>query len=528
MVNYNCRRCGYETNIKTIMMRHFNRKIICKPLLEDIPIDILKQELKGNMYAKTAENHAKNTENYAKTAENYAKKSDSYSYYEDSDSIDTEDGLLVCQECGYKCESKEQLELHLKKECKMSLSYNNIYKFNGKTLGKNIFKNKKNAGEIYIIQTDYMTEDVFKIGITRHISKRICQYRTTNSYEPRLHYYFPCQDVKAIDKDLNNGLKKFNVKREIFKGDLGEIKKCIVDIIKKKFNLKETKVIEPEIKLGDIRECRYCNKCFYESKDLFKHFNTCTDYREFLNKKSNNICKYCEKTYSSNSHLNRHLKTCKEKVKDDNDKANLLHLVEMLNQQLKDQRDQLNQQLKDQREQLDKRDKQIDEQNKQINELIKKAGITQNIQNNIKILAYKETDLSHLTDNDYLQCLNRSNMCIPNLIKRIHFNPKKPENHNVYISNIKNKYVMIYDGGKWNLHNRDETIDDLIDTNEFVLEQKLEEWIENGKEYPEIMKKFNRYLEKKEKDDVINKVKEEIKLILFNNRKIVDNKAIEI
>ena len=211
-----------------------------------------------------------------------------------------------------------------------------------------------------------------------------------------------------------------------------------------------------------------------------------------------------------------------------NDKANLLHLVEMLNQQLKDQRDQLNQQLKDQREQLDKRDKQIDEQNKQINELIKKAGITQNIQNNIKILAYKETDLSHLTDNDYLQCLNRSNMCIPNLIKRIHFNPKKPENHNVYISNIKNKYVMIYDGGKWNLHNRDETIDDLIDTNEFVLEQKLEEWIENGKEYPEIMKKFNRYLEKKEKDDVINKVKEEIKLILFNNRKIVDNKAIEI
>jgi len=158
----------------------------------------------------------------------------------------------------------------------------------------------------------------------------------------------------------------------------------------------------------------------------------------------------------------------------------------------------------------------------------KKAGITQNIQNNIKILAYKETDLSHLTDNDYLQCLNRSNMCIPNLIKRIHFNPKKPENHNIYISNIKNKYVMIYDGGKWNLHNRDETIDNLIDTNEDVLEQKLEEWIENGKDYPEIMKKFNRYLEKKEKDEVINKVKEEIKLILFNNRKIVDCKEIEI
>ena len=41
--------------------------------------------------------------------------------------------------------------------------------------------------------------------------------------------------------------------------------------------------------------------------------------------------------------------------------------------------------------------------------------------------------------------------------------------------------------------------EELIDKNDFVLEQKLEEWIENGKNYPIIMKKFNRYLEKKEK-----------------------------
>ena len=121
-----------------------------------------------------------------------------------------------------------------------------------------------------------------------------------------------------------------------------------------------------------------------------------------------------------------------------------------------------------------------------------------------------------------MYCLNRSNFCIPHLIKKIHFNSKKPENHNVYISNIKNKYIMVYDGKKWNLRDRDETIDDLIDNNDFILEQKLEEWIENGKNYPIIMKKFNRYLEKKEKNQVINKIKEEIKLILFNNRKIID------
>ena len=86
----------------------------------------------------------------------------------------------------------------------------------------------------------------------------------------------------------------------------------------------------------------------------------------------------------------------------------------------------------------------------------------------------------------------------------------------------------IYDGKKWNLENRNDAIDELIDNNESVLEQQLEEWIENGKQYPDIMKKFNRYLEKKEKDTVINKIKEEIKLILFNNRKVFNNKQLEI
>ena len=230
-------------------------------------------------------------------------------------------------------------------------------------------------------------------------------------------------------------------------------------------------------------------------------------------------CKYCNKQYSRKDSLNRHYKICQEKDTDDKCKQDMMDLVSKLNEQLELKDKQLHEELK-------KRDKQIDDQTKQINELIKKAGITQNIQNiqnNIKILAYKNTDLSHLTEKDYMYCLNRSNMCIPNLIKKIHFDPKKPENHNVYISNIKNKYIMIYDGNKWNLNDQDEAIDDIIDTNEFVLEQKLEEWIENGKDYPEIMKKFNRYLEKKEKDEVINKIKNEIKLILYNNRKVIND-----
>ena len=221
-----------------------------------------------------------------------------------------------------------------------------------------------------------------------------------------------------------------------------------------------------------------------------------------------NKCQNCKKVLSSYKNLWRHLKTCK--VKKENE--NMIELVKLLNEQLKEQKEQMKEQ-----------NSQIKDQNNQIKELIKKAGIT-NIQQNIKLLSYGSTDISHLTDKDFLKCLNHSNFCIPHLIEKIHFNPKNPENHNIYISNIKNNYAMLYNGNKWILKDRDETIMNLIDDKDVILEQKLEEWIENGKEYPKIMSKFKRYIDKKDNNKVLNKIKDEIKLVLFNNREMVDKK----
>ena len=60
-----------------------------------------------------------------------------------------------------------------------------------------------------------------------------------------------------------------------------------------------------------------------------------------------------------------------------------------------------------------------------------------------------------------------------------------------------------------------------MEEKEIIIEEKLEEWLEKGKMYPEIMKKFTRYLEKKENDVVLDKIKDEIKLVLFNNRNLI-------
>jgi len=222
-------------------------------------------------------------------------------------------------------------------------------------------------------------------------------------------------------------------------------------------------------------------------------------------------CKYCEKYFKHRSSKSTHEKSRCKKKRDNDNYNDLKKLVDLLNEQRKQDK------------------KELKKKDKQIEELIKKTGvnigtqnnINNNIQNNIKILAYGKTDMSHLNDNDYLGFLNHNNFCVPYMIKKLHFDPKKPENHNIYISNMKNSYITMWDGKKWNIKDRSEIIDDILEDNTNILEDKIEDWANKGRKYPLIMKKFNRYIERRENDAILNKIKQEIKFILFNNRKMV-------
>ena len=46
-MKYNCKRCGYSTNIKCNLITHFERKKQCEPMLEDIDIETLKFQLEN-------------------------------------------------------------------------------------------------------------------------------------------------------------------------------------------------------------------------------------------------------------------------------------------------------------------------------------------------------------------------------------------------------------------------------------------------------------------------------------------------
>jgi hypothetical protein len=186
--------------------------------------------------------------------------------------------------------------------------------------------------------------------------------------------------------------------------------------------------------------------------------------------------------------------------------------VRLLNSQLEQQRNDFQSQLQSQAKQIDKLMGKLE-----INGSFNTTNTNTNIQNNIQLLAYKDTDISHLTEKDYECCIKKVNYCVMKMIEKIHFNPNKPENMNIYISNMKDKYLMVYDGSNWNLANKYDEVNKLYDEKEIL----LEEWLEENKDN-ELKEKFMKYLNNKETDECINRIKDEIKLMMYNKKQMIE------
>jgi hypothetical protein len=211
-------------------------------------------------------------------------------------------------------------------------------------------------------------------------------------------------------------------------------------------------------------------------------------------------CKYCDQCYRHKSSLSKHIKYSCTKNKDED----LKELVRLMNIQMEQQKQELT--------------NKIETQSKQIEKLMGKLEIngsfntTNNTINHFTLLPYRETDISHLTDQDYRYCIKRVNHCVKSMIEKVHFNPSKPENMNIYISNIKDRYIMLYDGQNWNVANKKDELDRLYEEKEMM----LEEWLDSNPE-EELKQKFIKYLDNKDNDECLNRIKEEIKMMIYNS-----------
>ena len=81
---------------------------------------------------------------------------------------------------------------------------------------------------------------------------------------------------------------------------------------------------------------------------------------------------------------------------------------------------------------------------------------------NVNINSFGNESLSHITKNDYKKFLSGLFPGFIKFIEKIHFDENAPENHNICITNLKSKYMCVYDGDDWITKDKNETIDRFI------------------------------------------------------------------
>ena len=300
-------------------------------------------------------------------------------------------------------------------------------------------------------------------------------------------------------------------------------------------------------------ECEQCNKKFGHKGDFIRHVNRkkpCNNQLQNSAQLQNspqllhedNIlekekcvnelkCNQCLKTFSKMSNLTRHQNGRCKKVSKENTEEIYNKLLAEMTKMMEEKDKKINnlitevKKLKNKTVLVKGRRKTINtnsNNNTNINNNNTNTNIGQfNQQNiNVKLVAFKKEDLSFITDDVYKKILNKGFMSVPTLVEYIHFNKDKPQYRNIYISNMRDKYALVYDGENWQLRDREMILKELIDDKTDVLSIKFEEMIATLDEFT--IRKFQRFLDEGDDDDNVCKIKDDLRMILYNNRKMTD------
>jgi hypothetical protein len=312
--------------------------------------------------------------------------------------------------------------------------------------------------------------------------------------------------------------------------------------------IKNEEIIESNDKLKNIINIdnKYIKKCLDECK-----------------------CAYCGNVYTRKnnviSHIKHHCKRVKEIEKErDLIFANLKNIEEA--KKFKEEKENLKEEKKkideekekfnDKKtiEELKEQNKKIEKQNKMIlsmfNKLqkeFKKSNTTKtknsnntqtisnnninsnnnnmvnNNQQNITLVGYKNEDLDKLDKSEILAIMKRGFQAPVELTRTIHFNPKYPEFHNIYIPKINERYGMVFTNDKWRLIDKNDLIDDIYENKRDFIIQNLDNFINQLDEFKK--KSLKRWLDINDNDDEsIITTKEDIKKLLFDNRHLAMDK----
>jgi hypothetical protein len=228
--------------------------------------------------------------------------------------------------------------------------------------------------------------------------------------------------------------------------------------------------------------CSSCSITFSCNKALKRHYSS----KKHLCRAENQL-KYvcdCGKSFTLSTNLTRHRKNCNQRSIPLQDNTSQVETLINENNEMKEiisKKDEEMRELKDEMDELRKKVEMLFASSScnttnNNNTHIETQNNIEN-QNVIIVNNFGNENTDYLSDKGITKLMSRNGpyVCIPKLIRSIHFHPKHPENHNIQVTNIGKNYAKIFTDNKWEVRNKNRTIDDLIVTTGVLLREKFEE-----------------------------------------------------
>jgi hypothetical protein len=257
--------------------------------------------------------------------------------------------------------------------------------------------------------------------------------------------------------------------------------------------------------------CKFCEKTFTTAQSMYRHIRTVCDMKKQEDSRRNEIFERLIKIEETNELLS--LKRENELLKEQHELSSLKREIEFLKENNASSKRE-NGKLK---KKVIKMEKLIKSNTGTINNnLIMNVnnGVVNN--NNVTLVAYGLEDMSKLDKIDMANVFQNGYNSTLKLTETLHFNPKYPEYHNVYIPNMKDKYAMMYDGSNWALTIKEDLINKIYNDKRYYIEENLDDFL--GSLSSSQVRALNRWLDTEDDDSKIKNIKERIKLLLYNSK----------
>ena len=234
-----------------------------------------------------------------------------------------------------------------------------------------------------------------------------------------------------------------------------------------------------------------CNVCL-------KNYKTRTTFNRHVCKISDDsiICKFCSKEFKTKYNRKNHEIKCNE--------TRTQSLVEE-NEKLK---------------MIIKELEVAKSESTSVNNNMINNGTVNNITNNqIIINSFGDEDNSHITKKQLIKAFKMCKEFPLEMIKITHFNKEKPENHNIYKPNFKDKYVKYFNDSVWKIGDAKKIITELYMSKMDIAEEKFDDLKPYLSEITQ--DRFQWFLDNREEAEVMTEILKKIAEMLYNERNVI-------